>query len=531
MFDGSLPEIADLQGLDYAALVSAAAGWARVEAAAAARKQATMAELFGRATSLNTPEDRDAWFVDPEKAVGNELGAAQNISAGMAINQALRGVMLRDRLPKVGALFADGLISDMLARAIVYRTALVTDPAAMAAIDTALAEQVTRWGAWSEKKTQQAIDALVAVHDPGALRRKRTATNARTVEYGSPLDEAGFTTVWARLYASDAAALEERLDELAHTVCSDDPRTLKERHADAVGALAAGATQMHCECGNDTCEATRGDHRPRNVIVHVVTTDNTLTQAQARRANRSATEDVSPAPTPEPSEPPTESIDTPGASVPTEPPTEPIDTPAEPDRADGPDAAELTPDRADGPDAAELTPDRAEESTPAEDPAAPEAPASTTTGTSRPAKCQPTQAGTAEPEQVPDTAAPEQENAAASPEDTTRVSEAQGLVSPCPAEAYVMGGGLIGPDVLAGLLDRATIRTITHPGTSPPENRYRPSQALQDFVRARDLTCRFPRCDRPAHLCDIDHAVPYPAGPTSASDLRCLCREHHLLKT
>ncbi|KUI30091.1 hypothetical protein AU195_03475, partial [Mycobacterium sp. IS-1496] len=82
MFDGSLPEIADLQGLDYAALVSAAAGWARVEAAAAARKQATMAELFGRATDLDTPEDRDAWFVDPEKAVGNELGAAQNISAG-----------------------------------------------------------------------------------------------------------------------------------------------------------------------------------------------------------------------------------------------------------------------------------------------------------------------------------------------------------------------------------------------------------------------------------------------------------------
>ncbi|KUI23563.1 hypothetical protein AU195_09400, partial [Mycobacterium sp. IS-1496] len=423
---------------------------------------------------------RDAWFVDPEKAVGNELGAAQNISAGMAINQALRGVMLRDRLPKVGALFADGLISDMLARAIVYRTALVTDPAAMAAIDTALAEQVTRWGAWSEKKTQEAIDALVAIHDPGALRRKRTATNARTVEYGSPLDEAGFTTVWARLYASDAAALEERLDELAHTVCPDDPRTLKERHADAVGALAAGATQMHCECGNDTCEATRRDHRPRNVIVHVVATDYTLAQAQARRASRGAPEDVSPAPTPEPS--------TPGASEPTEPPTEPIHTPAEPDRA--------------------------EESTPAEDPAAPEAPASTTTDTPRPAKCEPVQAN----------------NAAQEPtSDTTKVSEAQGLVSPCPAEAYVMGGGLIGPEVLAGLLDRATIRTIAHPGTSPPENRYRPSQALQDFVRARDLTCRFPRCDKPAHLCDIDHAVPYPAGPTSASDLRCLCREHHLL--
>jgi hypothetical protein len=95
----------------------------------------------------------------------------------------------------------------------------------------------------------------------------------------------------------------------------------------------------------------------------------------------------------------------------------------------------------------------------------------------------------------------------------------------------VLGGGVIDADVLAAFLDRAKVRTITHPGDAPPEHRYRPSTALDEFVRCRDLTCRFPGCDRPAHRTDLDHTIPYPYGPTCASNLVCLCRMHHLLKT
>jgi hypothetical protein len=83
----------------------------------------------------------------------------------------------------------------------------------------------------------------------------------------------------------------------------------------------------------------------------------------------------------------------------------------------------------------------------------------------------------------------------------------------------------------ATLAHRATIRTITHPGDSGPEPHYRPSTALDEYIRCRDLSCRFPGCDRPAHRTDIDHTIPYPHGPTCASNLACLCRTHHLLKT
>ena len=100
-----------------------------------------------------------------------------------------------------------------------------------------------------------------------------------------------------------------------------------------------------------------------------------------------------------------------------------------------------------------------------------------------------------------------------------------------PPPAFVMGGGIMPAPLLAATLGRATVREIRHPGDAPPEPRYLASPVLANFVRCRDLTCRFPGCDKPAQYCDIDHTVPYPLGPTHASNLKCLCRHHHLLKT
>ena len=162
-----------------------------------------------------------------------EIGAAAGISQGLAMSQTHRGVALRDRLPKIAALFAAGAISDLLVRTIVWRTALVESPAAMAALDRRLAERVTRWGALSAKKTEAAIDELVDQIDPGGLRRSRTGAT-RDVQFGSPSDEAGFMTMWARVYATDGAAIQQRVEQMARSVCEADPRTADERRADAL---------------------------------------------------------------------------------------------------------------------------------------------------------------------------------------------------------------------------------------------------------------------------------------------------------
>jgi hypothetical protein len=99
-------------------------------------------------------------------------------------------------------------------------------------------------------------------------------------------------------------------------------------------------------------------------------------------------------------------------------------------------------------------------------------------------------------------------------------------------------GSMIGSDALipaeliAELAKSAKLRLLIHPADAPAEAGYTPSQALADFVRCRDLTCRFPSCDQPATRCDLDHTIPYAdGGPTHAGNLKTLCRRHHLLKT
>lgn len=92
--------------------------------------------------------------------------------------------------------------------------------------------------------------------------------------------------------------------------------------------------------------------------------------------------------------------------------------------------------------------------------------------------------------------------------------------------------GLITPELVAELAKSAKLVPLVHPSDAPPKPGYTPSKALADFVRCRDLTCRWPGCDRPAVQCDLDHTIPYAdGGPTHASNLKCYCRTHHLVKT
>jgi Domain of unknown function (DUF222) len=94
------------------------------------------------------------------------------------------------------------------------------------------------------------------------------------------------------------------------------------------------------------------------------------------------------------------------------------------------------------------------------------------------------------------------------------------------APGYLPGFGPVPSTRLRDLAGVAKIKPVVAPQAGP-ESGYRPSAALAEFVRFRDLTCRFPGCDQPAEVCDIDHTVPFPLGPTHPSNLKLLCRYHH----
>jgi len=54
--------------------------------------------------------------------------------------------------------------------------------------------------------------------------------------------------------------------------------------------------------------------------------------------------------------------------------------------------------------------------------------------------------------------------------------------------------------------------------------------ASDDQYRAllvRDEGCRWPGCEIPAAWCEVDHLVPYPAGPTNLDNLVLWCSHHH----
>jgi hypothetical protein len=407
-------------------LVAAAAGtcgagavgaWARVENAACAQRMFAIADVLEARLSADGSAEREQWCLDNWDAVAAEVAAAHNVSLGVASHQLMIARALRERLPRVAEVFAAGAISYRLVNSIVYRTALITDPEARAKVDTELAAQVVGWGSMSIAKVETAIDYWVDRYDPYALRRVESSSRGRHVDVVAGQDGTGMSWIDGELFSHDAMALDQRLDGMARAVCDGDPRTLEQRRADALGALAHGGDRLPCECGHPECAAA-DIAAPIATVVHVIAEERSLAD----------------------------------------------DTPVQLDGKTPPRPGPYKPLR-DMTIAEALAPDP------------PTGPANTN-------------------------------------------------------PAVVIGGGIMPAPLLAAkVANNATIRPLIHPGDAPPEPRYVPSRQLADFVRCRDLTCRFPGCDEPAYHCDLDHTVAYPVEPTCASNLKCLCRKHHLLKT
>jgi len=397
----------DVAEADDAAVVAVMAAANRDEAVAAARRFAAIAELVARHAIGAT--DCGRWSCDNWDAIAAQVGAALNISHNLASHQMYQALALRQRLPAVATLFAEGRLSLRLVTTIIWHTELIKDPAVLRVVDAMLANDALRYGPLSQPKTARAIDALIERYDPAAVRRARVGARSREVVITSADDGSGTAQIWGTLLGTDAAVLDRRLSGMARQVCDADPRTVAQRRADALGALAAGGTQLACQCADPDCSARIPDSRAGAVVIHVI---------------------------------------------------------AEPATVSGPPDPCLN-----------------GEQPPRVDPADPLRP-------------------------VPDPDPP----------------------ATCLPAAQILGGQTI-PAAHLGALIAAGARTAAIDYCPEPTPGYRPSAALARFIRARDMTCRFPGCDCPADVCDIDHAIAYPFGPTHRANLRCLCRKHHLLKT
>src|SRR5258705_13831995 len=117
----------------------AVGAWARVENAACARRLASTADMLEARLAADGSAEREQWCLDNWDAVAAEVAAAQNVSLGVASHQLMVATALRERLPRVAEVFATGAISYRLVNSITYRTALITDPDALAKVAAELA--------------------------------------------------------------------------------------------------------------------------------------------------------------------------------------------------------------------------------------------------------------------------------------------------------------------------------------------------------------------------------------------------------
>lgn len=349
----------------------------RDERSATARKMMAAGRFFlQRRTALGGTHDD--WCVDDWDVIAAEVAAELGVSRGRASSWMDYGHTLIERLPMLAEVFTAGHIDFRIIRTVAFRTALLTDERAIAEIDEMLAYKTPGWNTLSDKRVAQLVDWMVLDLDPDALRVAKERDDDRHVEVTA--EHSGMAEIWGRVRATDGAAFNAKLDELAGTVCRDDLRTKRQRRADALMALVDGGAAMACRCENEQCPAAGNGSTSSAVVVHVI------------------------------------------------------------------------------------------------------AEAATVEGCG-------TKAG------------------------------------------FVPGYGPLPPAMVREVAKTARLQPVRIPNDATTEPQYRPSAALAQFVRNRDLTCRWMGCDKPAWQADIDHTVHYPLGPTHPSNNSCFCRFHHLLKT
>ncbi len=327
-------------------LISALTVATKSEAMAAAERLALIGEVTARQC-----EDEDEVsarrVIDGWAFAKAQVSAACNLGERAASTQMRIGVTLRERLPQTAAVFATGALSAKVIGEITWRTHLVTDGEALALIDAGIAGEATTYGVLSEAALIRAVDFWVEKYDPVAVIRSKAAAKDLYIEFDDRNDPNGVSSFWGRLRATDRKAVEQRLTDLADTVCANDPRPLRERLSAAMGALGIvgmSVERLACQCGNPDCEGSGKDPRATAVIIYALTDQVPSTQTRpAPETGPQPTPDApespeprpaqtDPEPTPAPAEPDpgSEPAAEPAAQLPPEPEPEPEPAPGTP---------------------------------------------------------------------------------------------------------------------------------------------------------------------------------------------------------
>lgn len=263
---------------DEAAMLARVREATRTEARAAAERLVAVGELFvSRCRRFGECAD---WSADAWQVVAAQVAATLNCSVALGSSYLRYALAMRDRLPQVGGVFLAGDIDYRAFQTIVFRTDLVTDVDVLAKVDARVAALVSRRPSLTRGGLANAVDQVVASVDADAVRRAADAAADRYVDVLA--NESGMAWVEGNVIATAGQAFDRRLDALADTVCPADPRSRRQRRADALEAMAAGAARLACRCGSPECAGS--SRAASNVVIHLVADQSTVAGTGSRPA-------------------------------------------------------------------------------------------------------------------------------------------------------------------------------------------------------------------------------------------------------
>ncbi|MET4609701.1 hypothetical protein ABIC28_000671 [Rhodococcus sp. PvR044] len=241
---------------DGAAALSALREYGRAENIAAAHKVLTAAAFARRQFAHEVDLFGEEFAYRAGRSAEMETSLALGVSAFTAERYVAVGNALDLRLPLIREVFVSGRVDFPRVFALVDATAEISD-ATLALMEGHLADAALYLT--PKKLVAEVMRELIRINPIEAEElRKRRERHCRRVSVTADLH--GMAQVYATLTAAEGRTLDSLVQEMAGTVCREDPRTVDNLRTDAFMALVHGESYLHCQCGRDDCPTA---HLPR----------------------------------------------------------------------------------------------------------------------------------------------------------------------------------------------------------------------------------------------------------------------------
>ncbi|MBO0856794.1 MAG: DUF222 domain-containing protein [Nocardia sp.] len=203
---------------------------------------------------------------------------AAEVSMAIQISEQVAAILIDiglalDTLPRTRSAFESGRV-DLSRVQVIVDTVRGVPKDLLADLEGPLVETAAR--TTPARLRQTARRWLLRLDGTGEQRRREQREDCRDIRLTAVQD--GTAVVAGLLPAAGAETLVMRLREMAQQICDCDPRTMPQRRADALVALADGSGRLRCGCGRgNRCETAEPDITPpRRPLIRVGVSARTL---------------------------------------------------------------------------------------------------------------------------------------------------------------------------------------------------------------------------------------------------------------